>query len=223
MNKKRKRNYIFLNDNRIPPDIVRIGEKDLSNTDAPPQDFGIALIIGHPEYRPRELYNDIALIKLSKRATITSKVRPACLWQGNAFNFTDVTATGYGHTEFGGKSSNELLKVDLTIFNNDECTLGYQNERLLKDGIVESQLCAGDSAGEKDTCQVKNLPLSTKDNNFANPNIVFCASYRAIRVVRSRFLLRTEESRFFMWLELRRSAKLAQLHYQLYTQGCHTS
>lgn len=56
----------------------------------------------------------------------------------------------------GGRSSNELLKVDLKIFNKDECTVGYQNEPSLDKGIVESQLCAGDSSGEKDTCQVEN-------------------------------------------------------------------
>lgn len=66
-----------------------------------PQDFGVELIIGHPEYQPNQFYNDIALIKLNKRATITKKVRPACLWQGNSINFTDVIAIGYGHTSFG--------------------------------------------------------------------------------------------------------------------------
>lgn len=82
---------------------MRIGEKDLINTDLDslPQDFGIDSIIGHPDYQPSQLYNDIALIKLDKNATITKKVRPACLWQRKAINFTDVTATGYGHTEFG--------------------------------------------------------------------------------------------------------------------------
>lgn len=48
------------------------------------------------------------------------------------------------------------MKVDLKIFDNEECNVGYQNQRMLKNGIVESQLCAGDSTGEKDTCQVKN-------------------------------------------------------------------
>lgn len=59
--------------------------------------------------------------------------------------------------DLGGKASNGLLKVDLTIYSNDECTDGYRNDISLKDGIVESQLCAGDSTGEKDTCQVENL------------------------------------------------------------------
>lgn len=96
-----------LNDNRTPPDIVRIGEKSLVSTDPLKQDFGIESIIGHPEYRPNQLYNDIALIKLNKSATITQKVRPACLWQGNTINSTDVTAIGYGHTEFG-KTTHEF-------------------------------------------------------------------------------------------------------------------
>lgn len=51
-------------------------------------------------------------------------------------------------------ASNELLKVDLKIFSNDDCSVGYQNDRSLMNGIVESQLCAGDITGAKDTCQV---------------------------------------------------------------------
>ncbi|KAG4075686.1 hypothetical protein HA402_003511 [Bradysia odoriphaga] len=140
---------------RTPPDIIRIGETDLINTnlDSLPQDFGVESIIGHPDYIPNQLYNDIALIKLDKDATITAKVRPACLWQENAINFTDVTATGYGHTEFGGRAANELLKAELKLFSNEECAAAYQNERSLTNGIVDSQLCAGDSTGMKDTCQ----------------------------------------------------------------------
>lgn len=92
--------YLNLYINRIPPDIVRLGAKDLINVDTP-ADFGVEMVIGHPEYRPNQSYNDIALIKLNKSATITTKIRPACLWQENAINFTDVTAIGYGHTAFG--------------------------------------------------------------------------------------------------------------------------
>lgn len=139
-----------------------------------PQDFGIESIVGHPNYNPDQLYHDIALIKLDKDATITDKVRPACLWQQNAINFTDVTATGYGHTEFGknlteiclianfmfvqsftgGVAANKLLKVSLQLFNNEQCSTAYKNERSLTNGIVDSQLCAGDSTGMRDTCQV---------------------------------------------------------------------
>lgn len=92
-----------LNDYRPPPDIISVGEKDLIHTNiyTTLQDFGVELIIGHPEYKPNQLYNDIALIKLDKNNTITEKVRPACLWQGNSINFTVVTATGYGVTAFG--------------------------------------------------------------------------------------------------------------------------
>ncbi|KAJ6640317.1 Serine protease snake [Pseudolycoriella hygida] len=148
-----------------PPDVVRIGEEDLTNT-LDVQEFGIESIIGHPEYAPRQFYNDIALIKLNQSAIVTYKVRPACLWQRNSINFTDVSAVGYGHTEFGGKSSSQLLKVDLKIFSNNECTNGYKNDRSLINGIVESQLCAGDSAGEKDTCQGDSGgPLQTSTSN----------------------------------------------------------
>lgn len=140
---------------RVPPDTVRLGAKNLiTNVQlTPPQNFDIKSIIGHPNYIPNKLYDDIALIKLNESVVVTRQVRPACLWQENAINFTDVTATGYGNTEFGGMASNVLLKVDLKIVNNTECSNLYRNEPSLNRGIVDSQLCAGDSISEKDTCQ----------------------------------------------------------------------
>lgn len=66
-----------------------------------PEDFQIANFIVHPAYRRRKYYNDIALLRLNGRITISSRVRPACLWQTEAINATEATVTGYGLTEFG--------------------------------------------------------------------------------------------------------------------------
>lgn len=85
------------------PDIVRIGETELHGTGLQhiPEDFKIANIIVHPAYRRRKYYNDIALLRLNGRITISLWVRPACLWQTEAINLTEAMVTGYGHTEFG--------------------------------------------------------------------------------------------------------------------------
>lgn len=55
----------------------------------------------------------------------------------------------------GGRSSDSLLKVNLTIISNDACAEAYGKERKIRSGIIDSQLCAGDARGEKDTCQVR--------------------------------------------------------------------
>lgn len=85
------------------PDIVRIGETELREiaNQRIPDDFEIANIIVHPAYRKRKYYNDIALMHLNGRTTISLWVRPACLWQTEAVNASEAIVTGYGHTEFG--------------------------------------------------------------------------------------------------------------------------
>jgi hypothetical protein len=44
--------------------------------------------------------------------------------------------------------------VLLDIYDNSACRNTYLNDRKLKDGIKDSQLCAGVLNGGKDTCQV---------------------------------------------------------------------
>ncbi len=77
-------------------------------------------------------------------------VGPICLpfyYPGADFSGVDVTATGWGTTEYGGKRSNYLQKVDLTVLRNDDskCTSSYPT-------IQGSQLCTYKEG--KDTCQV---------------------------------------------------------------------
>lgn len=163
-----------LNSRSGNPDVIRIGERDLRNVSPLQeiQEFGVANITVHPQYRSGQFYNDIALIRLSRPVIITAKVRPACLWPSNNFNFTDTTAIGYGHTEFAGKPSDQLLKVDLQIVENDACEQAFPAERKIPNGIIESQFCAGDETGERDTCQGDSGgPLQTK--TFINGKTVY--------------------------------------------------
>lgn len=117
--------------------------------------YKIVNITRHPQYRFGRNYNDIALLQLDRLVKQSISIRPACLYQFNEI-FDTVIVTGYGDTEFGGKQSNDLLKADLELVDNAECNKSYENQktRALSVGIVDSQLCAGDMTGEKDTCQV---------------------------------------------------------------------
>lgn len=54
--------------------------------------------------------------------------------------------------------SDDLLKVVLKIIDNRQCAPLYVdqiNRRRLRNGIVDTQMCAGELDGGKDTCQVK--------------------------------------------------------------------
>jgi hypothetical protein len=66
------------------------------------------------------------------------------------------------------------MKVKLNIYNNSICNDRYIGDRKLKQGIIESQICAGVLEGGKDACQVLFLIKSTtKDHQFHIYNNTF--------------------------------------------------
>lgn len=141
---------IFL---RIQPDIIRIGTNNINQFASSNYEFGVAEIVRHPEYRGSSHYNDIALINLNRPADLSSKLRPACLWQTPTIHSPVLIATGYGTIEFGGPSSDNLLKVELEMIDKASCSVSYAPESSLAQGISDGQLCAYDETGERDTCQ----------------------------------------------------------------------
>lgn len=119
-----------------------------------PKDFLIEDFFIHPKYQPNSKYNDIALIKFKGNVVLTSKIRPACLWQSHVVNYTEAIATGWGNTDFSGVKSDELLKVNLAIIQNEVCSPYFESTRNLVNGIIDTQICAGSLSEDKDTCQV---------------------------------------------------------------------
>lgn len=138
---------------------VRLGDLNLySDTDdAQPQDFLVSERYAHPGYKPPQQYNDIALLRLSKDAVVTPYVRPLCIQTEMELPPYSPIATGWGRLQFGGDTSDYLMKVTLKYYTWEECEATYQNvsSRRLPVGIDDkSQLCAGGRNEEKDTCQV---------------------------------------------------------------------
>ncbi|KAH8340519.1 hypothetical protein KR059_000426, partial [Drosophila kikkawai] len=136
-----------------PPDMVRLGARQLNETSAAQQDIKILIIILHPKYRSSAYYHDIALLKLTRRAKLSDQVRPACLWQVPELLIPSVVAAGWGRTEFLGTKSNTLRQVQLDVIPQLRCKQIYQKERRLPRGIIDGQFCAGYLLGGRDTCQ----------------------------------------------------------------------
>ncbi|XP_044749825.1 uncharacterized protein LOC123310423 [Coccinella septempunctata] len=137
---------------------VRVGDLDILNdTDfAEPQDFKVKLAIQHPEFDPSTLKHDIAILVLDKPVRVTDYVKPACLFTGGAVDeYGDVTATGWGITEFAGQPSSHLIKLKLKIVDNADCRKQYKNVGIK--GIIDAdlQVCAGSADPGKivDTCE----------------------------------------------------------------------
>ncbi|XP_017783265.1 PREDICTED: serine protease snake-like [Nicrophorus vespilloides] len=149
--------------------FVRLGDLNLilNTDDASPQMFEVKRILKHPKYRSSSHYHDIALIELDKTVKFTSYTEPACLNTPISNRSNDnFIAIGWGHTSFGGDTSDVLQKVELKEKTNDECNQRYKTNRKLQSGIVHDwQLCA--NAPNRDTCQGDSGgPLSIKEEKY---------------------------------------------------------
>ncbi|KAF5278596.1 hypothetical protein FQA39_LY00638 [Lamprigera yunnana] len=140
------------------PKHIRIGELrlDTSFDNADVQDFAIIEAIRHPNYLPPSQYNDIALLKMHKKARLNPYARPACLNVNPTITATKAVASGWGRVGYTSDVSKHLLKVTLEFFTNSECNATYRSNIgiRLRNGIVDStQVCAGSHKEAKDTCQ----------------------------------------------------------------------
>jgi len=82
--------------------MVRLGEHDLSTEEdgASPVDYPVANVIVHPDYRPNMKYHDIALLELSRDVSFSQKIRPACLRSVVPNDGVNLTASGWGRTQY---------------------------------------------------------------------------------------------------------------------------
>ena len=73
---------------------------------------------------------DIAIITLEESLLLSTKINPICLPSitDTSKTYEGVTATvaGWGKTETGKTSTDQLLKVDVPIISNTECKSTYQ-------------------------------------------------------------------------------------------------
>lgn len=139
------------------PNFVILGDVDLTKTDDisnSSQKFQVGRIINHPKYNKSSYYYDIALIELDKEVEFTKSVRPIRLWPHEDVPYKTAYAMGYGSTEFGGRQTNKLTDLNLTILSNDQCNNMMPRSSETVNGIVKEQICAIDYEMNRDTCQV---------------------------------------------------------------------
>ncbi|KAJ8704950.1 hypothetical protein PYW08_012270 [Mythimna loreyi] len=142
------------------PVVVRLGDQNIDNRvadGASPVDVAIRRFIQHPDYNSPKVYDDIALIELVANVRFSSSIRPACLWNKPELGqHQSVIATGWGKLNSRSQeTAKELQKVSLPILDITLCneTLKSLISRNWRFGFIDSQICAGDLRGGKDTCQ----------------------------------------------------------------------
>ncbi|KAK4312998.1 hypothetical protein Pmani_015610 [Petrolisthes manimaculis] len=148
-------------------EVVRLGEYDLSSVEdcsghgswvtcAPPtQDFTPEQVILHPDFDTRtQLSDDIALIRLNKKATLNGYVDPLCLPPAGAvvealLGGREAEVAGWGLTETGQRAT-VLQKASIPFVNKGTCNHHYDNtllpEQICFGGLAQDS-CKGDSGG----------------------------------------------------------------------------
>jgi len=113
----------------------------------------ISRIISHPSYSASTINNDIALLITSSAISLGTTVRAVSLpAQGSdPAGGTSVTCAGWGTTSESGSLSSSLLKVTVPIVSRATCQSQYGTS-----AITANMICAGETAGGKDACQVRH-------------------------------------------------------------------
>lgn len=118
------------------------------------QSHRMARIIEHEDYMREEQDNDIALVELATEIIYTRGVGPACLPLKFAeveenFYGREVQLVGWGAMSYGGKFSEVLRKVTLTVMPTEECEtkIIWVNSKKLCTYALEKDACQSDSGG----------------------------------------------------------------------------
>jgi len=161
---------------------VRCGEWDTQTTNEPypHQDRNVAGLRIHPEFEPRNLFNDFAVLFMEKDFDLGVNVDTVCLPQpGDSFTASECFATGWGKDKFGsaGEYQVVLKEIDLPVVSNPVCQDSLRTTRLGKRfKLHPSFMCAGGVAG-KDTCKGDGgsplvCPSSYDRNTYVQAGIV---------------------------------------------------
>ncbi|XP_017059006.1 serine protease grass-like [Drosophila ficusphila] len=139
---------------------VRLGEQDLNteldctNFDykrvcAPPvEEFTIEEWIIHENFDRSSGWNDIALIRLNRRAVLKNHIRPICLpLSDDLLARTSVIGESYWAVGWGKDKDSALAVTTMEVaINTEECLHGRDETFLCADGS-HVDTCFGDSGG----------------------------------------------------------------------------
>ncbi|KAI9291536.1 trypsin-like serine protease, partial [Neoconidiobolus thromboides FSU 785] len=111
--------------------------------------FKVQKVFNHPKFEPVNLYYDISIVKLNKKAPENPRV---VLDSNTMYKEQQLfLVTGWGSSEVGGGATAILQEAIMPVYNRQYCIDTYQN--ILKYKVMENQLCVGYRGGDKDTCQ----------------------------------------------------------------------
>ncbi|XP_077421351.1 mannan-binding lectin serine protease 1 isoform X2 [Vanacampus margaritifer] len=118
--------------------------------------LAVSRVLVHPDFRPSDFDNDIALLELSVRVELNHVVHPVCLPpppQGDApapppLSLGVVAGWGVSHPDM---TSDLLQFVRLPVVPQEECRASYA-ARAGGYNVSDNMFCAGFYEGGRDTC-----------------------------------------------------------------------
>ncbi|KAH7637567.1 group 3 mite allergen-like protein [Dermatophagoides farinae] len=139
---------------------IRLGEWDVHREDEfyPYVEKNVEEIFIHPNFVPRNLANDVALLKLDTELDLSQHphISPICMPQTfESFAGHRCYVAGWGKNAFGhqGEYQSVLMKVDLPVLDSRMCENQLKHTKLgYGFRLDRSMICAGGEPG-KDACE----------------------------------------------------------------------
>uniref|UniRef100_A0A668UX66 Peptidase S1 domain-containing protein n=1 Tax=Oreochromis aureus TaxID=47969 RepID=A0A668UX66_OREAU len=141
---------------------VNLGRQSLEGSNPNAVSRTVTKIINHPNYNSVTNNNDICLLQLSSPVNFTSYISPVCLAASDSTFYSGVNSwvTGWGTIGISLPSPQNLMEVEVPVVGNRKCNCNYGVGE-----ITDNMICAGLSAGGKDSCQGDSGgPMVSKQN-----------------------------------------------------------
>ncbi len=159
--------------NAIPASDIEIlaGAHNLMEYEPSWQQGVVSRVLIHPSFDEVMLDEDIALLKLSKPLSLTSRVQPVALVDSDtplAQPGILATITGWGDLFEGSNEGSETLQqVSMPIVGNETCEEAFDRYFGADTWVTDNMLCAGYEEGGKDTCSGDSGgPLVVPDSQY---------------------------------------------------------
>lgn len=179
------------------PNSVLLGVNNYEMDYEQGQILRIIEIIDHPEYDFNLKLNDICLYRLNASIHFGLNIRLICLPEINLKNLSDVVATGWGATSLTSGMSQNLLKMQLNLWDKLKCNIKYNETIQMCAGSVQAiDTCSGDSGGP---LQIKQRPSNNAPCSYT---ILGVTSHGKACLNRNRtYSIYTKVSSYLRWIK----------------------
>merc|ERR1712110_892686 len=147
---------------------IRCGEWDTQNQTEPRphQDRYVQTLDIHPEFNPRNLANDWAVLYTAQNFDLQAHIDTICLPQPEElFDFQTCFATGWGKDEFGAAGNYQVVlkEIDLPVVGHDQCEASLRTTRLGKRfQLDDSFISLAELTARTPAREMAEAPLSTR-------------------------------------------------------------